>query len=223
VITLEPLRDELELLARAASIAGRTIAELCLDGGEVCPADQRRHKGFVGSLIERVLGATAAASAAGPDFDQLGIELKTIPMSRDGVPRESTFVCTANLGELSESSWEQSPVRRKLARVLWLPIEAEPDVALRDRRVGRAVLWSPSPEQDALLAADWDELAARIASGEVESITAHVGRWLQLRPKAAHNRVLGRARDERGALLRARPKGFYLRRESTTAIMRGAL
>lgn len=214
---------EQDLLARAASIAGRTIAELCLDRGEVCPADQRRHKGFVGSLLERVLCATAGASSAGPDFDQLGVELKTIPMSREGIPRESTFVCVANLGQLSELPWEESPVRRKLARVLWLPIEAEDSVALRDRRVGRALLWSPSPEQDALLAADWDELAVRISSGEVETITAHVGRWLQLRPKAAHARVLGRARDERGALMRARPRGFYLRRESTAEIMRCAL
>jgi DNA mismatch repair protein MutH len=223
VIALAAPLDEHELLARAASLAGRTIAELCIDRGEVCPADQRRHKGFVGNLIERAMGVTGRANAAGPDFDRLGVELKTIPMTRDGSPRESTFVCVANLGALSESSWEQSPVRRKLARVLWLPIEAESDVALRDRRVGRAILWSPSPEQDALLAADWDELAARIASGEVESITAHVGRWLQLRPKAAHARVLGRARDEGGAPLRARPRGFYLRRESTAAIMRGAL
>jgi len=232
VIKLEPLASELELLARAASIAGRTIAELCRDLGEVCPVDQRRHKGFVGNLIERVLGTTAPVNTAGPDFDQLGIELKTIPMSRaraatqsaaeEWVPRESTFVCTANLSAMCESSWEQSPVRRKLARVLWLPIEAQSDIALRDRRVGCALLWSPSPEQDALLAADWDELASRISSGEVESITAHVGRWLQLRPKAANNRVLGRARDEHGAPLRARPRGFYLRRESTAEIMRSA-
>lgn len=225
--------SEQDLLARAASIAGRTIRELCLDRGEVCPADQRRHKGFVGSLIERVLCATAGASAAGPDFDQLGIELKTIPMSRDRaatqsaalpwVPRESTFVCVANFGAMCELPWEESPVRRKLARVLWLPVESEAGVALADRRIGRAILWSPSLVQDALLAADWDELAARIASGEVESITAHVGRWLQLRPKAAHAGVLGRAHDEHGALLRARPRAFYLRRESTAEIMRCAL
>jgi DNA mismatch repair protein MutH len=214
---------ERDLIARAASIAGVTIGELCLDRGEVCPADQRRHKGFVGNLLERVLCATAGASAAGPDFDRLGIELKTIPMSREGVPRESTFVCVANLGAMCELPWEESPVRRKLARVLWLPVESEAGIALADRRVGRAILWSPSPEQDALLAADWDELAARIATGEVESITAHVGRWLQLRPKAAHAGVLGRAHDEHGALLRARPRGFYLRRESTTEIMRCAL
>lgn len=216
-------RSEHELLARAASIAGKTIAELCIDRGEVCPADQRRHKGFVGNLIERAMGVTGRANAAGPDFEVLGIELKTIPMSRDGVPRESTFVCVANLSALCESSWERSAVRRKLARVLWLPVEAERDVALADRRVGRAILWSPSPEQDALLAADWDELAARVAAGEVESITAHVGRWLQLRPKAAHSGVLGRAHDEHGAPLRARPRGFYLRRASTAAILRGAL
>lgn len=225
--------SELELLERAVRLAGRTIAELCIERGEVCPVDQRRHKGFVGSLIERVLGATAPASGPGPDFDRLGVELKTIPMSRAGLqgatrsapwlPRESTFVCTANLALLSESSWEASPVRRKLARVLWLPIESEGDIPLGERRVGRAILWSPSPEQDALLAADWDELAARVSTGEVESITAHVGRWLQLRPKAAHGRVLRRASDEHGAPLRARPRGFYLRRESTAEILRTAL
>jgi len=223
VITAAAPHSERELLARAAAIAGKTIGELCRDRGEVCPANQRRHKGFVGNLIERVLGTTAPINAAGPDFDQLGIELKTIPLTRDGLPRESTFVCTANLSALCESSWEQSLVRSKLARVLWLPIEADTEVELCDRRVGRAIIWSPTPEQDARLAADWDELVTRIASGEVESITAHVGRWLQLRPKAAHSRVLGPATDEQGAPLRARPRGFYLRRESTAEILRSAL
>lgn len=220
--TLDPSPSEPALLARAGAIAGRTLAELCVDQGEVCPVDQRRHKGFVGNLIERVLGATAPVNGAGPDFHRLGIELKTIPVGRDGVPRESTFVCVANLSELCDGRWEQSLVRRKLARVLFIPIEAEPTVALRERRVGRPILWSPSHEQEAVLAGDWDELAARIGSGEVESITAHVGRWLQLRPKAAHGRVLGRAHDEHGALLRARPKGFYLRRASTATILRDA-
>jgi DNA mismatch repair protein MutH len=126
----------------------------------------------------------------------------------------------ANLTELCELSWACSPVRHKLSRVLWVPIESEPALPFGQRRVGCAVLWSPSPEQEGVLAADWDELAERVGAGEGDSITAHVGAWQQMRPKAASARVLGRARDAQGALIRARPRGFYLRSEPTAAIVR---
>ncbi len=173
--------------------------------------------------MERALIGRSAGSAAGPDLADLGIELKTIPLSRDGRPRESTFVCVANLSELSELSWERSPVRHKLRRVLWVPIESEPALRFADRRIGRAILWTPTADQEAVLAADWDELSERIGSGEAETITAHVGVWLQMRPKAANARVLGAARDGDGVRMRAHPRGFYLRSDPTAAIVRGAL
>lgn len=176
-----------------------------------------------GQLVERALLGRAPNGLKGPDVAALGIELKTIPLGRDGRPRESTFVCTADLGALCELSWAESPVRHKLARVLWLPIESEPAIAIAQRRVGAAILWSPSPSEEQVLAGDWDELAARVAAGEAESITAHVGAWLQLRPKAAHARVLGRARTGDGALVRAHPRGFYLRSDRTASIVRSAI
>jgi DNA mismatch repair protein MutH len=204
-------------------IAGRTLGELCAEQGIACPSELRRAKGLPGQLVERALLGRAPNGVKGPDVAALGIELKTIPLGRDGRPRESTFVCTANLSALCEESWAQSAVRHKLARVLWLPIESEPGVAIADRRVGTAVLWSPSPEEDVVLAGDWDELASHVAAGEAQSITAHVGAWLQLRPKAAHARVLGRARNGDGALVRAHPRGFYLRSDRTASIVRSAI
>jgi DNA mismatch repair protein MutH len=218
-----PITKESELLARAAALAGRTLGELCIEQSVACPSDLRRAKGLPGQLVERALIGRAPNGVKGPDVAALGVEIKTIPLGHDGRARESTFVCTADLSALCEQSWAQSAVRHKLARVLWVPIESEPAIAIADRRVGRAVLWSPSPDEDAVLAGDWDELASRIAAGEAESITAHVGCWLQLRPKAAHARVLGRGRTGDGALVRVHPRGFYLRSDRTAAIVRSAI
>ena len=206
-----------ELLARARDLAGRNLAELTVRAGLTAPSEPRRAKGFVGSLVERLLGARAS-SASVPDFPALGIELKTIPLLADGRPRESTFVCTVGLDEICDGEWEQSGVCRKLARVLWVPIEADPARAWAQRRVGSPLLWSPSAAECDALRKDWEELAAVIARGDVELLTARVGRCLQVRPKAANKRALGRGVDARGAPLRTLPRGFYLRASFTATL-----
>lgn len=213
-----PPRSEDELLARADALAGRRFAWIAAGLGRAVPDDLTRHKGWVGQLVEHALGG-AAGSSAGPDFPRLGIELKTIPVDAQGVPRETTFVCTATLRELGDQPWGDSPVRKKLARVLWVPVEAAPDIPLARRRVGAPYLWSPSPEEDAALAADWDELSGLVADGFVESITAHRGAWLQIRPKAANSRKRTWAEDDDGDLVRTLPRGFYLRRDFTARLL----
>jgi DNA mismatch repair protein MutH len=211
-------RSVAELLARAHALAGHTVADLAARLTVPLPAGQARAKGLVGSLLERALGADRAPGAA-VDFAALGVELKTIPCDRRGRPRESTFVCTAQLRELAEGDWQRSRVRRKLARVLLVPIESAPGLALGARRIGCARLWEPSADEAAVLRADWEELAGWIGRGEGEQITAHVGRYLQLRPKARDGRELRPGRDEHGAPLRARPRGFYLRASFTATIL----
>ena len=66
---------------------------------------------------------------------------------------------------------------------------------------------------------DWEELAGMIGTGDIERITGHFGRYLQVRPKAAHSRVRRRAVDEDGAPFDAMPKGFYLRTSFTARIL----
>lgn len=205
-------------MARAEALAGRSFQWIADGLGRPVPPDLRRHKGWVGQLVEHALGSTAG-SAAGPDFPRLGIELKTIPVDAAGVPRETTFVCTATLGALPDTPWPASAVRAKLARVLWVPVAAHPDLPLAARRVGRPYLWSPSEAEDAALAADWDELAGLVADGYVESITAHRGQYLQIRPKAANAAKRTWGADDEGDPIRTLPRGFYLRRSFTTRLL----
>ena len=110
-------RSGAELMARASALAGRRLGELAEELGFRLPRDLRGHKGVVGELMERALGAIAASRPV-PDFEHLGIELKTVPLGRNGLPRESTHVCTVAADDLVGQRWENSTVRRKLARVL---------------------------------------------------------------------------------------------------------
>ena len=99
-------------------------------------------------MIERALGATAHGRDA-PDFEALGIELKTMPVSRAGKVLETTFVCTIPLHEVGESPWDASRVLRKLSHVLWVPVEGERDIAVPKRRVGSALLCGQGDQQTA--------------------------------------------------------------------------
>jgi len=211
-------RDEAELLARAHALAGATLGELAPRVGLIAPPDLRRAKGFVGQLLERALGASAGSQAQ-PDFPTLGVELKSLPVNARGRPCESTFVCHIPLTEIGSVEWDESRVWRKLRRVLWVPVEGERKIGVPQRRVGQALLWSPDAEEEAALRFDWEELAGVIGCGDVESLTGHLGRYLQVRPKAAHGRVRRQGVDREGASLAVLPRGFYLRATFTGRIL----
>jgi DNA mismatch repair protein MutH len=215
-------RSEAELLARAEALGGRAFGDVASALGMVVPADLRHHKGWVGHLVERALGASAA-SRDEPDFVGIGVELKTLPVDAHGHALESTFVCTVPLRELGETTWAESRVRRKLARVLWTPVEGTRDKPLAERRIGAAFLWSPTEEQERALRFDWEELAGVIGRGDIESLTGHLGKHLQVRPKAAHGRVRERSIDAEGSMIETLPRGFYLRPRFTESLLREAL
>lgn len=221
-----PFADEAALLRAARALAGFTLAELANAVCQGLPAEPLRDKGFIGRVAEHALGLHLHAVSplvAASDFAALGIELKTLPVTATLTPRESTFVCYVPLTQLTELAWEDSRVAHKLARVLFLPIESGAALQFGARRFGRAFLWSPSPEQAALLRADYEELARRVQDGHAEALDARVGQVMQLRPKAAHGGVRVRVTDGDGVPWRLQPRGFYLRASFTKQILQAAL
>ncbi len=213
-----PPRSEEELLARAKALAGRTLAEIAKERGWPVPGTSRSGKGWPGQLIESALGASAA-SLPEPDFQLIGVELKTIPIDGRGRPRESTYVCSVPLDAGSGSTWETSTVRHKLARVLWVPLLCGDALAIGERRVGSPLLWSPSPEDEAALRADWEEFMDLVCVGRVDEIGAHFGTCLQIRPKAASARSRRRALGPAGLPVHTLPRGFYLRTAFTATVL----
>lgn len=212
-------RTTTELMDRARSLAGLRLAHLAADLDRDVPPDLRRHKGWIGRLFEDALGADGG-SAARADFDQLGIELKTIPVDRTGTPRESTFVCSVPLAEPDEVRWKTSTARHKLEHILWIPVLSDEAATVGDRLVGSPLLWSPSPSQRQLLRDDWQQHLDVIRRGYVDEITAHDGRILQIRPKgaSADSRTWSIGPD--GESMLTHPRAFYLRTKFTASILR---
>jgi DNA mismatch repair protein MutH len=202
------------LLGRARSLAGLRVASLT---GTASP----RHKGGVGNAVERALGLLPS-SAPGPDVPAAGgfagLEVKTLPVAAGSV-LESTWVCSASPDSMQTETWATSRVRGKLARVLFVPVEAGP-VPVQDRRVGTPFLWCPNDDDEAVLRTDWEDLADLVANGLGFAVSARRGRALQLRPKAASKRVRRMAVDVEGESYVNAPQGFYLRRSFTQGLLR---
>ena len=218
VSTPHPPKSEEELLTRSRQLAGLTLNDLAIKFNQAIPNDTRHAKGWIGQLIEITLGATAS-SLAEPDFQLIGVELKTLPLTNNGKPKESTYVCTVPLTNLHEQKWTTCWLKRKLQRVLWLPLEADKRIPLAERHIGNAILWSPNEAEIRQLQQDWEELMELVCLGKLDQVTSHMGRYLQIRPKGANAKSLTTTLDEEGNKIQTLPRGFYLRPEFTQQII----
>lgn len=211
------LKNLQELQSRCQEIEGLSVAVIAKQLDIPIPESLQRAKGWLGQLIETYLGASGG-SYARHDFPELGIELKTIPITSSGTPIESTYVCTVHSNE-ANIEWRESWVYKKLSKVLWIPIEAEAPLA--DRVVNQPILWNMDQNSEAILRADWEELMEIIQLGNAHKITASFGEYLHIRPKAANSKVRVDYIDSNGQKTKIVPKGFYLRQAFTRKIIAG--
>ena len=214
----KPLKTEAELVKRYQQIEGLTFAQLACFLEWRIPENPIQRKGFAGQMIETALGTTAGNQSA-PDFQELGIELKTIPVNHLGKPAESTFITTIPLLTVHQEVWEASHCFAKLKRVLWIPTEGDTDIPFQSRRIGTGILWSPSHDEERVLKQDWSELTLMIGTGKLSAIDATMGEYLQVRPKAANAKSLCYGFDEEGNTIQTLPRGFYLRSRFTAGII----
>ncbi|BDX05566.1 DNA mismatch repair endonuclease MutH [Planctobacterium marinum] len=207
-----------ELQHRVNAIAGLSLGDLACSANIKVPANFKKEKGWTGQLIELWLGASAGSKPE-QDFVNLGIELKTLPITTTGKVLETTYVCYAHLTGNAGLNWQNCNVRNKLQHVLWLPVIGQRNISPAQRQVGTGIFWQPNALQEQRLRHDWEEHMDNIALGNIESLSAKAGDVLQLRPKAADGSVVTDATGVDGQMIKTRPRGFYLRKNFTQEII----
>lgn len=212
-------RSEQELLARCQEIEGLSFSQLANLIDFPIPKQPAQRKGWAGQALELALGSDAGGKPM-PDFTELGVELKTIPLNSRGTPAESTFITSISLLTIHEETWKTSQCYKKLKRILWLPVEGEKYIDYPVRRIGRGAIWSPSYEEEAVLSQDWQELTNYIALGRIAEINSSYGKYLQIRPKASNAKALCYCFDETGDKSLTLPRGFYLRAGFTGTLLK---
>ncbi|NVJ66685.1 MAG: DNA mismatch repair endonuclease MutH [Gammaproteobacteria bacterium] len=207
-----------QLLAKAQALAGFSLGELAQQYQAQVPANLLREKGWVGQFLEYLLGAQSA-SLAQPDFPDIGVEMKTLPIDTNGKPLESTYVSVVPLTDLHQIQWQGSVVQQKLSHVLWIPIIAEKKIPIEERTLAMPFLWQPNEQEIKTLQNDFEEVIETIAMGRIDTIDARFGEILQVRPKAANNKALTETIGENGETILTLPRGFYIRPQFTAQIL----
>lgn len=214
-----PPKTEEELLQRCKAIEGLSLGQLGMKLGLLIPSNPNQRKGWAGQALELILGADANNKSL-PDFQSVDIELKTLPLAKSGKPTESTFITSIPLLTIHQQSWKSSQCYNKLKRVLWIPIEGETEIPYLHRRIGRGFIWSPDQKEESMLADDWNYLTLQISTGQLETLNATAGEYLQVRPKGANGKSLCYGYDHEGNKVLTLPRGFYLRSRFTEHILK---
>ncbi len=215
---IQPPTSIQQLADRAGKLAGKTIAQIAAQFDDNIPSTLKRKKGWQGQLIEKYLGADSG-NLSQPDFSLIDVELKTLPINLQGKVQESTYVCVVNINNNLGEQWSDSVVFHKLRHVLWVPIAKQGTDSLADSLVGTPFFWEMSKQQEAIIRSDWENAMELISMGRIHQLNAGMGEILQVRPKAAHSRVVTDSIDEQGNSAQTLPRGFYLRPQFTQALL----
>lgn len=207
-----------ELIRRLNSLVGKTICQLAQSANVSVPISPVHGKGFVGELLEILLGASAKNQSI-PDFPKLGLELKSIPVDSSFKVLESTFLCHAPLSNIRNLTFENSTVYSKIKRVLFVIVNGQRDLDFENRRVLGYFFYTPGANDMQQLKTDFNELYELVKTGCVESISARLGHIIQMRPKGADGKALTECTGPDGSIIKTRPRGFYIRRKFTQKLV----
>ena len=129
------------MLSRATRLAGLTLEQVSTLLAIELPSNLTHGKGIVGQMIETALGATAGSKSQ-PNFENLAIELKTVPINQQGKPSETTYVCTVPMLNIAGLTWRNSCVYRELSNSV---MDSDPSkmqqIPIPYRKIGMPLLW----------------------------------------------------------------------------------
>lgn len=199
-------KSQHELLAHALTLNGSTSRALAVAIGaaEFNSSAIATGKTGVGALVEEFFGKPPD-NLSQPDFPELGIEMKTLPMKMSGASwtvKEPTSITQIDYFRLLDEAWPDASVREKISHILWVPYEHN----TYDKRLAqfrRAFLWQP-PETDwPLFGVDYDRVRAEVDAGRAHLLSESMCRFLAPRRKGAKGSTRKQPRSDILAKTRA--------------------
>ncbi|MFC6276403.1 DNA mismatch repair protein MutH [Psittacicella hinzii] len=207
-----------QLLTYVQALVGKTVEQIA-DKHQVELIDSLKlNRGWLGNLIEIALGASAGSKPT-QDFIDLGLELKTLAINENGKVKSDIFISSLPLNSYMLQDWQLSHVLYKLKRILFIPVENNPEIPLAQRRIGKGFIWSPNAQQLATLEADWKSIMEIITQRDFTALKSNLGSALCVRVKALNTQQSNTFNDIDLHSINLPPLSFYLRRNFVNEIL----
>lgn len=217
---LNIILQEKILLMYAQGLNGYSVEEVSIALSESVPKKLTKNKGFIGSLLEKVLGSQAINNKSCVDFPFLGIELKSIPINKLNYPVESTFICNVPLTRNTGLSWKSSYFYQKIKKILWVSVQGDKKILLKNRLFKKSFIWVPSTYEIGILKSDWEVLIDKIILGKIKEINSSDSSIIQIKNKYSKKSNVITFTNNYGHLTSIRPKAFYFKKSFTAYLLK---
>jgi DNA mismatch repair protein MutH len=176
--SLEELRD------RAESLKGKMISELK-------PSLDIKDKGAIGKIIEEFGFGVKNNSESRPDFHEIGVELKVVPLkdSQKGLSvKERTKICLINYYQIIDSTWDGSHAKHKLDHILFVFYYYNKENHLDSQIKDYYFFELKNQLEEPIIQTDWHRTQQIVANGRAHELSE------------SQNKILAASRSGAGGL-----------------------
>jgi DNA mismatch repair protein MutH len=206
-----------ELIAKAQEAEGKTFGEI----DTMNRLNNTRAKGGLGQVIEESFFGYSVNSAARPDFEHLGIELKVTPFKHNNngtiSSKERLVLNIINYMEEAHTSFDTSSFWKKNEKLLLMFYEWLPEIDREDYQIYKSILFT-YPEADLeIIKQDWETIMTKIKKGRAHELSEGDTNYLGACPKGANKNSL---RKQPFSNILAMQRAFSLKQSYMTALVR---
>lgn len=170
---------ETETLVRLLPYVGRSFDDLAEATGRTGFGG----KNAVATVVRSLVGERAIRRTG--DFARFGVEVKTVPVDAQGRIVEAMSFPAFHHEELIYETWESSDLLGRLNRLLVVPVHREKAARLGQTRLGKPFFWSPSEDELAGIASEWERFRHLIELGQARDLPkSSETTYIHVRPKA---------------------------------------
>lgn len=200
----------------AMDLTGKTLREAA---GVDEIDDPVVRRGSLGNAVEYYYFKFDPNNDPNPDFNEVGIELKTTPLKRtkrgDLVSKERLVLSQINYMNVVDETWETSSVLKKCSDILLLFYLYAPDVNPVDYEFYLVELWSIPEEDIPTVRQDWETVVEKVRQGRAHEISSSDTLYLEACTKAANSAVRTK---QPFSDVPAKPRAWALKQSYMTAV-----
>ena len=116
----------------------------------------KRNKGFIGQTVETFFNIKNN-NKPHPDLNKLGIEIKTLPLSKSFLPKENTYICNTNKN-MKIIKWKKSNIYKKINTILWIPYEGCNKIPFSEKKFLIPFIYKITKSEEKKLKQEWIEI-----------------------------------------------------------------
>lgn len=205
----------------ALRLEGHTLREL-IELGHI--DNPRRRRGAFGSAVEECYFRIPANSSPKPDFEEVGLELKTTPIKRnkDGSisSKERLVLTMINYTDVVDETFETSHLFEKSKDILLISYLWEEDKDPLDYEIKLVTQWGLPEEDLEQISHDWSVVVEKVRTGHAEDISSSDTLYLEACTKGVNGKS---TTPQPFSDVPAKPRAWAFKQSYMTAVSRALL